>query len=112
VRPVFEAYDLFDARGRLTIPIIEAHAGDPLFDVAHRIASTLISRAPGALDLTAMRRQFGFSSDAQALIIGFHELMWDLLDILEERDLVQRPSVLDGTGEGPADVEALIFGVR
>lgn len=112
VRPVFEAYDLFDTRGRLTIPIIEAHAGDPLFDIAHRIASTLVTRAPEALDLAGMRRHFGFSSDSQALVIGFHELMWDLLDVLEERDLVERPAVLDGAGEGLADVAALVFGVR
>jgi hypothetical protein len=112
VRPVFEDYGLFDADGRLTIPILEAHAGDPLFDIANRIASTLVSRAPAALDLPEMRRRFGFSTDARALIIGFHELMWDLLDVLEERGLVQRPAVLDGAGKGPADVAALIFGVR
>jgi hypothetical protein len=112
VRAVFEPHGLFDERGSLTIPIVEAHVGDPVYDLAIRIATTLTAEAPGALDLPGLRQRFGFDSDAQALIVAYHELMWDTLEALVRRGLVSRPAVLDGAGGGPADVAALIFGAR
>lgn len=111
VRGVFEPYGLFGEDGSLMIPIIEEHAGDRLYDLALRIATILTDAAPRALDVAALRRDLGLRSDAQALIVGYHELMWDVLAALEEGGLIRRPTVLDGHGQ-PADVAALVFGVR
>lgn len=111
LRTEFEPYGLFDDRGAFTIPIIEAVAGNPVHEVSLRIAGRIAELAPLALDLPTLRRQFGFRSDSQALVVAYHELMWDILDDLVERGLVIRPGVLDGAARDPAEVSALIFGV-
>lgn len=111
-REVFAPYGLFDDSGSLTIPVIATDGTDALHVRARRIAEAIAAKAPAALDLPSLRRRFNFRSDAQALVIGYHELMWDVLDQLVAGEVVERPPVLDGHASGPGDVRALVFGVR
>lgn len=112
LRAEFAPYGLFDDHGFFTIPIIEARPGDPVHEVSLRIASRITELVPSVLDLRGLRLQFGFASDTQALVVAYHELMWDILAELAERGLVRRPGVLDGESRDPGEVAALIFGVR
>lgn len=112
VRAVFEPFDLFDDEGRLTIPIVVADSTDPVHRAGLRIATVLTDRVPEALDLPGMVERFGFRDEPQALVVAYHELMWDVLDVLVRRGVVVRPAILDGAAESPAEVAALVYGVR
>lgn len=111
-REVFAPYGLFDDSGGLTIPVVDSRGSDPLHIRGQRIAETLAVAVPEALDLAFLRGRFGFRSESQALVVGYHELMWDVLDALVERGVVERPAVLDGRAAGRPEVGALVFGVR
>lgn len=112
-RATFAPFDLFDADGVLTIPVVVEDPSDPIHALSRSIAETVAERAPAALDLPALRAAFGFRDDEQALVVAYHELMWDVLAALERRGVVERPPILarpDAASE--ADVAALVFGVR
>lgn len=112
-KQVFASYNLFDDAGRFTVPVITRDPSDAIHAMALRIATTLAERIPESLDLQQLRAQFGFRTDAQALIVTYHELMWDILAAFEGKGVVQRPKILTGAGKiAPADVSALVFGVR
>lgn len=112
VRAVFEPYDLLDPSGRPTYPVIVAESSDPVHRIATRIASVLSDRTCEVLDLSELVEKFGFRDRSQALVVAYHELMWDLLGKLVDRGIVSRPPVLDGKGRDPSDVAALVYGVR
>lgn len=112
-RRTFAPFDLFDAEGRITIPVIVEDESDPIHALSLRIAGTVAERAPAALDLQALQRDFGFRDASQALVVVYHETMWDVLAALERRGAIERPAILvDPDAAEPADVAALVFGVR
>jgi hypothetical protein len=46
-------------------------------------------------------------------VIAYHELMWDVLAVLERRGLLARPAILARPEEArESDMAALVFGVR
>lgn len=109
----FAPYELFDADGRFTIPVIVRDSADPVYVTALRMARKVVEQAPEALDLPALERRLGFRSASQALIVAYHDLMWDILATLERDGVVERPPILTGRGSAePSDVGALVFGVR
>lgn len=112
-REVFGPFDLFDEDGRLTVPVLVRGGDDPLSRSARTIADRLAREAPELLDLPALVSEFGFRDEAQALVVAYHELMWEVMDTLEARGIVERPRAFaDPDSAGPADVAALVFVVR
>jgi hypothetical protein len=93
--------------------VIVRDSADPVYGIALRMARKVTEQVPETLDLPALERRFGFRSATQALIVAYHELMWDILATLERDGVVERPSILTAHGSAdPSDVAALVFGVR
>jgi hypothetical protein len=112
-REVFGPYDLFDASGRLTVPIIVEDSSNALYRAATAVARATAAEAPALLDLGDLASTFDLRDERQALIVAYHELMWDLLDGLEAQGLVRKPAAFATPGQAnPADIAALVFVVR
>jgi hypothetical protein len=112
-KKVFGPFDLFDANGNFTVPIITADGSDPLHNLSEEIARQVAERVPTLLDLNSVRKQFGFRDDQQALVIVYHELMWDLMDDLESKGIVRKPMAFaDPKSARQADISDLVFIVR
>jgi hypothetical protein len=113
VRQVFGPFDLFDAAGHFTVPVIDERASNALYRSARAIAADVAAQAPGLLDLSRLVSDFGFRDREQALVVAYHELMWDLMDQLEELGLAEKPVAFAAPQQArPADISALVFIVK
>ncbi|MGB7620957.1 MAG: hypothetical protein WBN92_01280 [Terriglobia bacterium] len=112
-RKVFAPFDLFDQTGRFTVPIIKPDGSDPLYQLRQEIAGQIARSAPDLLKLSSLSKEFGFRDNKQALVIVYHELMWDLMDQLESKGIVQKPVAFVATDKAKqADIADLVFIVR
>jgi hypothetical protein len=110
---VFGPFGLFDRTGQFTVPVITAKRGDPLFDLSDAIARKVAQAVPSLLDLGGLCKQFGFRDGKQALVVAYHEVMWDLMDHLEGEGIVEKPlAFADPDNAKPADIGDLVFIVR
>ncbi|MBZ5551724.1 MAG: hypothetical protein LAO21_03310 [Acidobacteriia bacterium] len=112
-RKVFGPFDLFDQTGRFTVPIIKADGSDPLYQLSQAIAGRIAESVPDLLRLSSLSKEFGFRDDKQALVIVYHELMWDFMDHLESAGIVHKPvAFVEPDKSRPADIADLVFIVR
>ena len=112
-RKVFAPFDLFDRTGRFTVPIINADSSDALYRLSEELAWQVADGVTTLLDLKALGKEFGFRDDKQALIIAYHELMWDLMDQLESERVVQKPIAMAAPDKAKqSDIADLVFIVR
>jgi len=113
VREVFGLFGLFDETGRFTIPVIAENDSNRLYKLAKTVAEGVAAEAPTLLDLPLLATEFGFRDERQALVVAYHELMWEILDRLEADGLVQRPVAFAEPDQArPVDIAALVFIVR
>lgn len=112
-RKVFAPFDLFDETGRLTVPVIVEDPSDSLYHLARQIAQAIAADAPGALNLPRLASTLSLRDEQRALVVAYHELMWDILDRLDTEGIVRKPlAVRQPARARPADIAALVFVVR
>lgn len=110
---VFAPYDLFDQTGRFTVPVISAESSDPLHQLSEELARQVAEKLPALLDLNSLTKEFGFRDNKQTLVIIYHEWMWDLMDHLESKGIVQKPVAFAAPERAkPSDIADLVFIVR
>ena len=110
LRDALLPYRLVAAYGRPLIPVITESATDPLHAGALALSGDLADRSLAVLPLDDLQAELGLDDPAVALIIVYHELMWDLMEMLEADGLVERPCVLSGDPAAtPADIGKLAF---
>lgn len=91
-------WGLTDDKGNITIPVIHQNSGDDVDKLCNSI-STEVSDAVKR-HCAAMPQLSKVSSDKVREIIFYHEAMWDLLDILEAKQIVTMPAILKGEEVG------------
>jgi hypothetical protein len=112
-RQVFAPFNLFDETGRFTVPIIRVDSRDPLHKLSVRLARQIAERVPTLLDLNSLSKQFGFRDNQQTLVIVYHEVMWDLMDQLERKGILEKPvAFVQPDTAKPSDIGDLVFIVR
>ena len=103
-------FNLVDSDGRPRIPIIRQTAGIDLYDMSLDLATNTAALTLQTVPIDSLQKTLGLSSPAVALIIVYHELMWDLMEVLEEEGMVARPPILSGDALAtPEDIAALVF---
>jgi hypothetical protein len=113
VRELFVPYGLVSESGECKFPIFSEDPGDSLFETADALARRVADQAASDLALGELAREFGFRDESQALVVAYHELMWDLLDELGRTGAITRPALLDEPSSADkAHVGNLVFVVR
>ena len=112
-REVFGPFGLFDDSGHFTIPVIDERQSNRLYRSARGIAAGAAKEVPALLNLADLVREFGFQDKEQALVVAYHELLWDVMDQLEALALVEKPVAFATPKQArPADIAALVFIVK
>lgn len=107
---VFGDYGLFSTNGTILVPIIIEDSSQEIYRVSEAIADILVDNLDAALGVDSLVGQFGFRDSQQAAVIGYHELMWDLLDILCEKGILRLPAAFDHPATAkPSDIAAQVF---
>lgn len=113
LRELFVPYGLVSESGECKFPILSERRGDPLFETADALARTIAEQAASELAPGALVGAFGFRDESQALVVAYHELMWDLLDELERTRTITKPDLLsDPSAAAKAHVGDLVFVIR
>ena len=101
---------IFDSVGKLTIPIIIEREDNQLYSACREVADKTANLFLRNLDLERLKTEFDFNNDERAIVVSYHEWMWEYLDYLEKEGLVRRPFAFSNPEEaGPEDIGALLF---
>lgn len=110
---IFQPFNIMDEKGMLTVPVIMESPGDPLFELSNNLAKAIVQEVRKQVDIPSLREKYSFRSDSQALIVFYHEVMWDIMTELESRGLIIKPRAFSSPKNVVAtDIGDLIFVVR
>lgn len=93
-----DGWGLTDGNGNILIPVIHANSNDDI-DVLCRKINTTLSDAVRRY-CASWHTKYNIASEKSGQIIFYHEVMWDLLDLLEAKCLISMPPILKGEEVG------------
>lgn len=88
----YAEFGILDQTGKPIIPVINANSVDPIHSRAVLISEKLADAILSEMDLADLSREYGFTAESQALIVAYHELMWDLTDNLVASGILSLPT--------------------
>lgn len=110
---LFVPYGLVSKGGECEFPILSERYDDSLHEAGNALARQIADHAVSHLDLEELVREFGFRDESQALVVAYHEMMWDFVDELVRSGTLTRPALLaDPPSREQRHVGNLVFVVR
>ncbi len=110
IKETFMPFGIFDESGKLLIPVIEENNSNELYRISRRISQRIAGRVPELLSFEDLSKEYNFRDTEQSLIIIYHELMWDLMDELTDRGLIEKPVLFSHPDDAtPKNVADLVF---
>lgn len=100
-------WNLVDSDGQPTIPIIKNGNKDEIDVLCDEIASSISSAVKSHSSMFASK--YDIASQQEAQVIFYHEVMWDLLALLESNGLIDKPAILKGEEVGPKHFSDISF---
>ena len=106
----FSNYSLFDNKGIVQVPIIIENSKDKVFGLASSLSKELAKEFLGKVTISELTSKYSFIDNETALIVFYHEFMWDLMDLFEEKKIACRPKLFkDPSNSDLSDMSDLIF---
>jgi len=101
------AYGICDTNGKLIIPILYVDEDNEI----NRLTDTLSSQISDAVKAQSaeIRTQFSLADDKEAAVIYYHEIMWDILALLERDGVISKPSILKGDDTDISHLSQVMF---
>jgi hypothetical protein len=110
IKNVLIPFGVFNESGKLLLPVIEENSDNEFYQISQRISKKIADKVPALLSLEEFRKKYNFNDIEQSLIIVFHELMWDLMDELVERGVVEKPVLFSNPDKAKSkDVADIVF---
>lgn len=110
---VFSKFNLFNESGHITVPILEENDKNSLYLESKKIADSIADFLEQSLDIELLRKEFGFADKSQAIVIMYHEILWDLLAELENKKIITKPTIFIAPDAAQDEnVSDLIFFVK
>ena len=94
LRQRLTGYGLVDGAGELQIPVIDEVGRDALFRSAETLTERVVDLLTDKLNPAGLAEDLGLRDEAQAWVVAYHELMWEVMDRLRETGAVRAPNVL------------------
>jgi hypothetical protein len=89
-KSVFSPYEIFNSLGEFTVPVIYENRQDDLYAITNRLATQISRLLNDRIKMNELA-QFHFRDKSQATIILYHEILWDIMDILVEKKIISKP---------------------
>lgn len=106
----FEAYGFFDKNLRLTIPVINEKENNTLYLLSNSIIDKLMPAFLAKTDVELLKTSYIFNDNSETVVIFYHEIMFDLMDLLLEKQVIQLPSAFQSPDKAtPKDATDLCF---
>jgi len=88
----FAEYGFFDKDLRLTIPVINEKENNVLFILSRKIIERLLTTFITKTDTEQLKTSHGFGTNSETVVVFYHEVMFDLMDLLIEKQIIQLPT--------------------
>lgn len=109
----FAKNDLFNKDGELQIPVIKADSTDIIYLQSMSIAQKVVGYLSTNIDYSTILSDCQGLSKGQKIIILYHEMMWDILDIMEENGQIKKPIAFGNPQEAKDEnLKDLIFIIK
>lgn len=109
----FEKFGIIDTTGILKVPLIYQDDQNKIYEYANLLAQKLLNQLIEKVSLDGLVDKYKFSDTETALIIFYHEFMWELMSILEREGIVKKPDILLNPDECSfKDMADMIFFVK
>jgi len=84
-------YGVVDEQGHMTVPVFEMKLDDSVFLACQSLAAKIVGFMNQNLDLEALQTEYGFSDKEAAFIVVYHEWMWEFMEYLVEKEIIDKP---------------------
>jgi hypothetical protein len=88
----FADYGFFDKNSHLTIPVINEKENNDLYSLSMKIIDRLLLTFKAKTDVEQLKTSYGFNNSSETVVIFYHEIMFDLMDLLLENQVIQLPT--------------------
>ena len=88
----FADYGFFDKNSHLTIPVINEKENNDLYSLSIKIIDKLLLTFKAKTDVEQLKISYGFNNSSETVVIFYHEVMFDLMDLLIEKQIIQLPT--------------------
>jgi len=106
----FGMYDLFDQNGNVKVPVIEESRENKLYTLSGEISHELATRVIDNISLDDLMDRYNFRDRETALIVFYHEFMWDFFGLLKKKGVVKKPKIFSSPESADmTDMTDLIF---
>lgn len=102
-------YGMVDAQGNALFPIIKRQ-DDAFHQTVNRLTENISTALKGYCGL--MSTQFGFKEEAVATVALYHEVMWELMDMMGEDGIFTVPEILKDSNKHGTGLKELVFYVE
>ena len=110
VKSEFLKNNLFDDKGELQIPIIKNDSSNIFYKQSQTIAKIIANYLETKIDYNNFQSEYLIKKKSDAIIILYHEIMWDILNILESENLLKKPVAFENPNKAKqSDLKDLIF---
>jgi hypothetical protein len=92
IKRILKDYGILKTDGELAIPLINSIQPDEIFIKSNNLSKLLVSEFLKNIRPEELIKTYGFKSASQALIIFYHEFMWDLLEELVRSEIIKIPT--------------------
>ena len=106
----FQNSTFFDSKGRITVPIIIEVEKNKIFMLSRDLIDLIVSYIKTEINIESLKHEYSFKDNSQALIILYHEIIWDIMNILEQKNIIKKPILFKNPEKAQSkDVSDIIF---
>ena len=102
-------YGLTDNTGKVLFPIIKKQQ-DRFHQITEKLVNTISSELKNNSGNVATR--YGINNENKAMVILYHEVMWDLMDNLIQDKVIQIPAIFKNKEENKQRLNEVVFFVE
>jgi hypothetical protein len=93
----FSAFGFFDKDIHLSIPVINEKDNNTLCVLSNNIIDKLFPAFMAKTDIETLKISYNFNDNSETVVIFYHEVMFDLMDLLLEKQVIQMPKALQSS---------------
>lgn len=84
-------YGICDIQGNLKIPFISKETTPEIYKTSNLISQQIYDYIVNRIDYSEFETKYNMQSKGDAIIIIYHDIMWQILDVLENENLLTKP---------------------
>ena len=89
----FSPFGFFDNKANLIVPIIAENDKNELYVLSNKIIDKLLPAFLKSTNIESIQKNYTFKNGSETIVVFYHEVMWDLLNLLIEKQVVQMPII-------------------